>query len=161
MMREQDLSFIDVAPARAEATTAVDATRDEVWKVIADHRGWVEWFGPSLVGCEPTSEATSGVGSTRVVRLRGGARVHERFIAWDEPDLWAFTATSMKPAMFTDLVERIRLDPIGPDRTRITYTMAFAPTRALRPARPLLQRGISRSLQGALDSLARRVVEAR
>ncbi|MGB3055606.1 MAG: SRPBCC family protein [Acidimicrobiales bacterium] len=154
-MQERDLSFVDSAPVRIEAAVTVIATRAQVWAVLADHRGWPNWFGPSLTSCEPTSETEQGVGSTRRVTLRGGTTVDERFIAWDEPEVWSFTGTAMKPALFRELVERVVLAPIGDDRTRVTYTMALTPAPALRPFVPLLKAGVSRSLRGALEELGR------
>lgn len=160
-MRERDLSFLDTAPIRIDASAVIDAPRQAVWDVVVDHRGWPSWFGPSLLRCEPTSTPEEGVGSTRVVGLRGGAEVHERFIAWDEPELWAFTATAMKPAAFTSLVECIRIDPLGPDHCRVGYTMALHPSGWMRPMAPLLRIGVRRTLQGALAGLAGRVAEVR
>ncbi len=159
-MLERDLGFVETAPVRIEASEVIDAPRQAVWDVVADHRGWTSWFGPSLVRCEPTSEAESGVGSTRVVALRGGAEVHERFIAWDEPELWAFTGYAMKPAAFEELVERIQIAPLGDHHCRITYTMALKPARWLKPAVPLLRRGVGKSLQGALRSLKAKVEQS-
>ena len=155
-LTEQDLSYVDRAPARAEATVDVDAPPAAVWAVLIDHRRWPEWFGPALVSCEPTSATEEGVGVTRVVRLRGGAAIAERFIAWDEEEQWAFTGTAAKPKIFAALVERARLERLAGDRTRITYTMAFEPNGLLRFGGPLLSRGISLSLKSALKNLARR-----
>lgn len=159
-LAEQDLSFVDRAPARAEATVDIDAPPAAVWAVLVDHRRWPEWFGPALVSCEPTSNVEEGVGATRMVRLRGGAAITERFIAWDEGALWAFTGTAAKPKVFAKLVERARLEPLPGDRTRITYTMAFEPNGLLRFGGPLLSRGISLSLKSALKNLARRAEAA-
>lgn len=156
VLTEQDLSYVDRSPARAEATVDVDAPPAAVWAVLVDHRQWPDWFGPALVSCEPTSVEEEGVGATRVVRLRGGAAIAERFIAWDEDELWAFTGTAAKPKMFAALVEQAHLEPLPGDRTRITYTMAFEPNGLLRLGGPLLSRGISRSLKSALKNLARR-----
>ncbi len=104
--------------------------------------------------------AEEGVGSTRTVGLRGGATVAERFIAWDEPRLWAFTATEIRPRLFTALVERVVLECLGDGRTEIAYTMAFDPHPAVRPLASLLRRGLSRSLARALRGLANRASEA-
>lgn len=154
-MIERDLTFIESAPVRIEAAVTVAATRDQVWTVLADNRGWTRWFGPSLESCEPTSEVEHGVGSTRRVKLKGGVTVDERFIVWDEPELWAFTGAAMKPGAFRELVERVTLAPIGDDRTRITYTMALTPAGWLRPLTPLLRAAVSKSLHQALESLGR------
>jgi hypothetical protein len=94
------------------------------------------------------------------VTLRGGATVAERFIAWDEPTLWAFTATEIRPRLFPALVERADLVALPGGRTRVTYTMAFAPARALRPMAGLLRLGIERSLTDALRGLAARAAES-
>ena len=158
-MDEQDLSFIDRAPVIAESTRDMNGTPEQIWAVLADHRRWPEWFGPALEHCEPTSAAESGVGSTRMIRLRGGAVLTERFIAWDEPSVWAFTGTAGKPKVFEALVERVSLDPLDTGRTRVTYTMAFEPSRLLRPVAPLLARGINRTLAGTLMGMANRVAE--
>lgn len=156
-LTEQDLSYVGRSPARAEATVDVDAPPMAVWAVLVDHRRWPEWFGPALVSCEPTSAKEAGIGAARVVRLRGGAAIAERFIAWDEGELWAFTGTAAKPKAFAALVEQARLEVLPGDRTRITYTMAFKPNGLLRVAAPLLSPIISRSLKSALKNLARRV----
>lgn len=156
-MVEEDMSFVDRAPFRAEATRVLDASAEQVWAVLVDHRSWPEWFGPSLDHCEPTSPGESGVGSTRMVRLRGGAVITERFIAWDEPSVWAFTGTAGRPRVFEALVERVTLERLGTGGTRVTYTMAFRPSRALQPLASVLARGVSRTLRGSLLGLANRV----
>lgn len=153
---EQDLAFVDLAPGLAQASIEVGATREQVWAVLVDHRRWPDWFGPSLLACEPTSEAEAGVGSTRRVRLKGGAVVAERFIAWDEPSLWSFTGTGARPKVFSSLVERATLDELPGGRTRVTYTMAFALPGALGRLAPLVAKAITRNLAGALAGLARR-----
>lgn len=156
LLATQDLSYVGRSPGHAEATVDVDAPPAAVWAVLVDHRRWPEWFGPALVSCEPTSALEVGVGATRVVRLRGGAAIAERFIAWDENELWAFTGTAAKPKVFAALVEQARLEALPGGGTRLTYTMAFAPNGLLRLATPLLSRGISRSLRSALQNLAGR-----
>lgn len=154
---ERDIGFVESAPVRIEATAVVRAPRQAVWDVLVDHRHWPEWFGSSLRRCEPTSSDEAGVGSTRTVVLRGGAEIHEQFIVWDEPELWAFTAVAMSPAAFTSLVERVVLAPLGDHHTRATYTMALTPTWWMRPVVPLLRLGVRRSLTGALAGLGRTV----
>lgn len=157
----RDLDFADSAPVKAEASRVITARPTEVWAVLVDHRSWPRWFGPSLLSVEPTSTPEHGVGSTRRVRVRGGLTVTERFVAWDEPAVWAFTATDVKPRVFSALVERITLDRVDEVSTRVTYRQAFSLPPLLRPVAPLLRRGLSRSLGPALDGLDREVVERR
>ncbi len=157
----QDLAFADTAPVQMEGTAVVDGTPDEVWAVLVDHRSWPRWFGNGVTGCEPTSQPESGVGSTRSVALGRSARFDERFIAWDEPRLWAFTGTTMTPAAFTSLVERCTIEPLADGQTRVTYRMAIAPKGWLKPVVPLLRRKVTGALAGGMAALGREVVARR
>ncbi|MEZ5139172.1 MAG: SRPBCC family protein [Acidimicrobiales bacterium] len=122
---EQDLAWADRAPIVVEATGTVAGTAQEVWDAIVDYPRWAAWF-PQIAGCHATSEPSTGLGSTRDVRLKGGGgTIGERFIAWDEPRVWAFTATS-GPPVFTSIVERVTIERAGDDRASVTYRMALA-----------------------------------
>lgn len=156
----QEIEFAETAPFRAEGTALVGGSPTEVWAVLADHESWPTWFA-GVRACRATSEAGTGVGSTREVILVGGSKFQDRFIAWDEGSLWSFTATEMKPAAFRSLVERVTIVESGPGRTRITYRMAFDPKPAFRPLAPLLVKVLGRNLTKALEHLGREVVERR
>ena len=158
-MNERDLSFADTAPIRIEAATTVAATREQVWQVLVDHRGWPSWFGPSLVSCEPTSTPEHGVGSTRTVRLRGGASVDERFIAWDEPELWAFTGLT-GPPVWKALVERATLVPVD-GGTQVTYRMAIEPARGCGWLVNLMGGGVRKAVGQALENLGPEIARRR
>ena len=147
----QDLDFADTAPVRIEAVDVIDGTPDEVWAVILDYPGWTEWFA-SLTSCRATSEPATGVGSTREVKLAGGVAFHERFIAWDEPNLWAFTGIE-GPPIFEGLVERVTLREVAPGRTQVSYRMAIAPKRGLSLVVKVATRGIQKNLSKALRAL--------
>ncbi len=157
---QQDLSFADTAPARAEGAAVVTASPAEVWAVLADHDRWPSWFA-GVSRCRGTSTPASGVGSTREVVLSGGARFQERFIAWEEGALWAFTATEMTPPAFRSLVERVTIEAVDADRTRVTYRMAIDPKPFLKPVMPVVTKAISRRLTSAMGSLGREAAARR
>ena len=146
----QDLAFAETAPVTIEATNAVAATPAEVWTVLCDHERWPEWMG-SLKECRPTSPA-SGVGSTRKVTLTGGLSFSEEFIAWEEPEVWAFTGVA-GPRGFRSLVERVTLAALDADRTQVTYRMAIEPRRGFGPLVKLARGGIEKNLTQALRNL--------
>lgn len=156
---EQDLGFADRAPVVAEASATVDAGAEEVWAVLADHRTWPRWFS-SVRSCEPTSQPEHGVGSTRRVGLGGGIRVDERFIAWDEPSVWAFTGVA-GPPLLRSLVERVTLADAGDGRTQVTYRMALEPRTLAAPLVKAARSGIERNLAKALVALGAEAVSRR
>jgi carbon monoxide dehydrogenase subunit G len=155
----KDLDHAESAPVIAEQVAIVDGTPDEVWAVILDYPGWADWF-PGVQRCEATSDPATGVGSTRRVTLGGGIVVDERFLAWDEPTCWAFTALTGPPG-FESLVERVTLHQIGPRLTEVTYRMAIGPKRPLTPLFRLLRPVIEKNLRVALRNLNATVVAAR
>ena len=90
----------------------------------------------------------------------GGGTVSERFIAWEEPHVWAFTATAGAP-LFTSIVERITIEPLDERRTSVTYRMALAPRRALLPLLKLGKGQLAKVLATALANLDGEVARRR
>ncbi|HEX2576309.1 MAG TPA: SRPBCC family protein [Aquihabitans sp.] len=156
----QGIEFADTAPSTAEGSAVVDGTPAEVWAVLLDHPAWPRWFA-GIRSCRATSDPPTGVGSTREVVLTGGPTFQERFVAWDEDALWAFTAVGMRPSIFRSLVERVTIVEEQPGRTRVTYRMAFEGNGPVRLAAPLLVRALGRNLAKAMRSLGREVAARR
>lgn len=151
------IEFADAAPVHAEGTAVVDGTPMEVWAVLTDNERWPEWFA-GVTSCRTTSDPSIGLGSTREVLLGKGRplRFVETFIAWDEGERWAFTATDA-PGVLAGLVERCLITPISPTRTRVTYRMAYDPRPALKPFLPVVRPAVSRALTKGMQGLARQV----
>lgn len=156
----QGIEFAESAPVVAEGSAVAPGSPEEVWSVLVDTPRWSAWF-PGVSSSRATSDPSTGIGATREVVLRGGGRVQERFIAWDEGRLWAFTAVEITPRTFRRLVERATLTEEGPGRTRVDYRMAFEPAPGLRPAVPVLRRLIGRSLTKGMRGLADEVAARR
>lgn len=155
------IDFADAAPVHVDGTATLQASPAEIWEVLLDYEAWPRWFR-GLHTCRPTSDPATGVGSTRTVTLAGGrSSVEERFIAWEDERLWAFTATTMSPAIFRSLVERVTIEVVDAERTTVTYRMAFDPKPVLRPVLPILRAGIARNLSAAMVELGREVTRRR
>jgi carbon monoxide dehydrogenase subunit G len=158
----QDLAYAEHAPVIVEQRAIVAGTPEEVWAVLLDYPGWTRWF-PKVLTCQATSDPATGVGSTRVVTLPGKAEVVERFIAWDEPKVWAFTATEVPP-VFAALVERVTIEPVDDVHSEVAYRMAIGPKPVLAPLFKLVRRQFASNLATALRNLdgelARRRTEA-
>lgn len=160
-LHPREIEFAESAPVRIDGKATLDATPAEVWEVLLDYEAWPRWFR-GLHTCRATSEPATGVGSTRTVTLaKGRSVVEERFIAWEDERLWAFTATAMNPAVFRSLVERVTIEPVDAGRTAVTYRMALEPATALKPLVPLLRVGVARNLSAALVELGREITRRR
>ena len=161
-LQPQTIEFAESAPAIAEGTGVVAGTPAEVWAVLVDNERWPEWFGGGVTRVTPTSGDGHGVGATREVILgKGmGLRFHERFIAWDEGELWSFTGIEGPPGL-VKLVERCTIAVVDEGHTRVTYRMAFELKPLLRWTAPLLKKGISQAVTKGMEGLAKEVVARR
>ncbi len=155
----QDLAFAETAPVIAERTAVLGAGAPQVWAAILDYPSWAHWF-PGVKACRSTSDPATGVGSTRSVTLGANVVVDERFIGWEEPRLWAFTALTGPPG-FASLVERVTLEELAADRTEVTYRMAIGPKPVLVPLFRVLRPVIEKNLATALSNLDRVVAQSR
>jgi carbon monoxide dehydrogenase subunit G len=148
----RELGFAETAPVIFESSETVAGTPDEIWAVLCDHERWPEWMG-RVRRVRPTSTPPSGVGSTREVVLEGGLSFQEVFIAWDEPEVWAFTATE-GPPVARGLVERVTLEPLDDTRTQVTYRMAVEPRPGWGLVVKAARRGVEPNLRRALQNLS-------
>ncbi len=150
---EQDIAYAETAPYRVDGSAEFEARPAEVWAVILDYPAWPRWFS-GVTSCRSTSDPSTGVGSTRRVSLVGpGSKIDERFIAWDEDERWAFTATDATPALWRSLVERILIEDLGNGRCRVTYRMAFEPSWWMRPLAGVFRKAMEGNLARATTAL--------
>lgn len=145
------------APVQISATREMRATPTGVFAALADHESWPEWFS-TLSKVERIGEQHDGIGSRRRVHVAGRVVVDEEFNVWEPGEAWGFTVHEMSVGLLSSLNELVTLQAIGPDRTRVTYTMALDPKR---PAAVLLRLGAKKSVEknlgNALEALGRRL----
>jgi ribosome-associated toxin RatA of RatAB toxin-antitoxin module len=88
------------------------------------------------------------------------ADLRERFIGWEDSARWSFTATSVRPGLFSRFVERIRIEPADEQSCLIVYRAAFDFTRAGRlidrPIMAFVNRAIGPTLQRMSDAAVKR-----
>lgn len=148
---QRDLAWVATAPVRVREQRVIEALPSDVFRFIADHEGWTRWFR-AVDEIRVTGEPT-GVGGQRQVRVRSIV-VDEVFIGWEDDRLFAFTVTAMTRKLVESLAESVELEPLGDDRTLLTYTMAMEPRRGFgwltRPA----AHSIRTNLRAALAALA-------
>ena len=148
--------WTDTAPVKVAAARELWATPDEVFEALADHESWPDWFD-GVTRVERLGHQHGGVGSRRRVIIGGRGRVDEEFNVWEPGTAWGFTGTDMSPPLLRSLNERVTIQPIGPDRVRVTYLMAIDPRPVVGLVVKVATKRIAKNLAAALESLGRRL----
>ena len=149
------LDWIATAPVVISESREMPVSAAAAFAVVADHERWPQWF-TSLKRVEVTGEPT-GVGGRRRVHLRG-ASVDEEFIGWEPDRLFAFTLTHASRPIARSMAESVRVEPLGDDRCRVTYTQAIEPHGWMKPMLAVARRPVAKMLRGALEGLERAAV---
>jgi uncharacterized protein YndB with AHSA1/START domain len=155
----RDLDFIDSASTRIVTRVEVEATPDEVWKVITNNERWPEWF-PAAKACHTTSPQAQGVGTTRWIHF-DLFKVNERFIAWERPRRWAFTILDANLPGAVSVVEQVLTEPLAGGKTAVTYVYAADWAPWARPVVPILRRRLVGLLKQGLGGIQGQVVALR
>jgi uncharacterized protein YndB with AHSA1/START domain len=149
-LEPRSYDWLSSAPVRIDVSREMATSAAATFAVIADHERWPEWFA-QLKRVEVTG-APTGVGGQRRVAIPGVV-VDEVFIAWEPDELFAFTVTHSSRPMAKSMIEAVRVEPLGPDRCRVTYTQALDPVTWLKPAVPVMKRAMRSMLGKALAGL--------
>lgn len=149
----RSLDWIDQAPVSVTRSRRIAATPDRIWEAIADHEGWVEWFGP--ITKVEVLDRGEGVGGGRRVHIKSVA-VDEEFLVWEPGSRFAFTLTHANKSGIRSMVEDVQLTPVGDSATTVSYTQALDPIGAKVTA-PVLRRLLPKTLDKGLAGLATHV----
>lgn len=123
MLPAVDEAFLATAPARFVDTVEIALPASAVWAELT-RDGTLGWCR----GLEITwlSPRPFGVGTKRQARLFGALlRVQEEYFIWEEGRRMAFFVTAVRPPAYRRSAEDYVVDPLGPDRCRFTWTLAF------------------------------------
>ncbi len=148
-LRSVDDSFLETAPIVVHAEVDLDASPEEVWKVLESDRMW-SWFAgiDKLTWLTPRPLEK---GCVRQLRVAKAITVDEEFYRWDAPKRATFRVTRASLPLLSALVEDFRLDAHD-GKTRLTWTMAIEPAYGKRLPlgllAPLLRPGNTKMLAG-------------
>ncbi|OBK10703.1 SRPBCC family protein [Mycobacterium sp. 1245852.3] len=156
-----DLNFIDSAPFVFSNSVDLAITPEQLFEVLSDAGSWPRW-AKVITKVTWTSPEPRGVGTTRVVEMRGGIVGNEEFLAWEPFTHMAFRFNECSTRSVAAFAEDYRVQVI-PGGCRLTWTMAQKPAGPAKPAMvvvgPLLNlalRRYLRNLRSYTDSLATR-----
>ncbi len=144
-----DLSFIDNAPFRFRNSVDLAITPEQLFEVLGDAESWPRWASV-ITKVTWTSPEPRGVGTTRIVEMRGGMVGDEEFLSWEPFTRMAFRFNECSTRAVAAFAEDYRVEVI-PGGCRLTWTMAQKPAGPARLAMfavaPLLNLGLRRFLK--------------
>ena len=124
-MRTESPEWIDGAPFVFSNTIEIAAAPGDVWKHVADHVAWSDWF-PTLDKVEVTG-APTGIGGKRRVTVNR-LPLDEEFTAWIEGEQFAFAIVKSPLFFVAALAEDVRLEATD-SGCRVTYRQGIEARR--------------------------------
>lgn len=125
-----DESFIQSAPFRFSNSVDLAITPKQLFEVLADADSWPRW-AKVITKVTWTSPEPYGVGTTRVVDMRGGLTGDEEFLAWEPYTYLAFRFNSCSNQAVAAFAEEYRVVET-PGGCRLTWTLAQKPNGPAR-----------------------------
>jgi carbon monoxide dehydrogenase subunit G len=119
------LEFIDTAPFRFVSTVDLPVSPEQVWEVLDDADSWPHW-ATAITKVTWTSPQPHGVGTTRVVNMRGGITGDEEYLAWDPFSHMAFRFNEASTGSIAAFAEDYRIVQT-PGGCQLTWVMAMKP----------------------------------
>lgn len=161
-----DLEFTDHSPEQMKFEIVCFAPAERVFDVLTGDREFFEWLAP-LAECRWTTPAPHGVGSKRQIALDmlappGHGRadaltallVRERFLAWERGKRFTFAIEAVTIPLVRRMVEDIQLERLGPQRTRMRYTVHYEPTLLMRSVHGLAREFFGKMFRDAVRKIA-------
>ncbi|OBI61004.1 SRPBCC family protein, partial [Mycobacterium sp. E796] len=146
------------APFRFRNSVDLAVTPEQLFEVLGDADSWPRW-APVITKVTWTTPEPRGVGTTRVVEMRGGIVGNEEFLAWEPFTHMAFRFNECSSKAVAAFAEDYRVEVI-PGGCRLTWTMAQKPAGPSRLAMPLVGPLLNLGLRRFLRNL-RRYTDAR
>lgn len=158
-----DVSFTENAPFRFRNSVDLAITPEQVFEVLADAESWPRWASV-ITKVTWTSPEPRGVGTTRIVEMRGGIVGDEEFLAWEPFTHMAFRFNECSTRSVAAFAEDYRVEVV-PGGCRLTWTMAQKPAGAARLAMffvaPLLNLALRRFLRNLRSYTDNRATQQR
>lgn len=143
-----------------EAERIIEATAEDVWKVLADFQAVGEWAA-RIDHVEPLGEIAQGLGAGRRCTVRGLGVVDEVVDLYDPPRAFGYRVGGSGP--LAGAQSRWMLAATGEGATRVRLQLSYTPRFGLlgRVLNALVYRHVlARNLPGALALLRRHVLNA-
>lgn len=145
------------APHRFVMERELAGTPAAIFAILADVSEWPRWF-PDMRGVTWISPEAERNKPHAVRRAdTGSGDVIEHFVVWDEGKRLAFYAERMTTPLVSEFFEDYVIEPVGTDRSRLIWTVAFSPRIVFRPLMFAIRPKFAKMFDAAADALVRHV----
>ncbi len=118
--------FFETAPCRFVVEREIPTSPAALFRIFEDENSWPVWaFGIEKV--EWTTPRPFGVGTKRMVTLKGGLIVEELFLAWEQNERMTFCFTDANQKIWSAFAEDYVVTDLGGGRSKLRWTIAFEP----------------------------------
>jgi hypothetical protein len=132
-MAATDEDFIHQASRRVGLSVDVARPASSVWDDLTVDDPMASYCR-IISRIDWTSPRPFTTGTTRTVRSPGGLFVFdERYVRWEEGRRKVFVGVRMNLPLIRRFAEDYLVEPMGPDRSRFTWTAVWEPTALGRP----------------------------
>jgi len=136
--RTVDESWFDDAQIRFTNRIELDVGADALFEVFEDEESWPQWV-PGIAKVDWTTPKPYGPGTERTVTFIGGMEVYETFHAWERGKHMAFSFTGTTQPVWWRFGEDYKVEALGDDRCRLTWTVAYEPRAGFAKVHPLIK----------------------
>lgn len=148
-----ELDFLRSAPQLFSNSVDLAIAPDELFEVLADADAWPQWASV-ITKVTWTSPEPRGVGTTRLVNMRGGIVGSEEFLAWEPGRHMAFRFNESSTSALAAFAEDYRIEPL-PHGCRRTWSLANRLAGPARLAAPLTAPVMNLAFRRFLGNLRR------
>ena len=129
-----DVDFVDTARYRYANSVDLAITPEQLFEVLEDADAWPHW-AKVITKVTWTTPKPRGVGTRRVVDMRGGLIGDEEFLLWEPPTRMAFRFNDVLGEDGAGVRRAVRRRA-HPEGCRLTWTLALdvaGPSRFFMP----------------------------
>ncbi len=153
------LEFFETAPLRVQCTLEAKCTPEVLFETLRGDTVWTEWAGV-IQNVSWTSEEPHAKNATRDVTITGDMLVRELFFHWEENERIAFYVTESTIPGLDKFAEDYVVQRIGPNETRLIWTVAIENTGFMRLLNPVTRLIMKPIFNGWLRKY-KKILEAR
>jgi uncharacterized protein YndB with AHSA1/START domain len=132
LQQEVEMEWAPEAAFQFESMTTLEASKEEVFKILEDGEQWTQWF-ENMTAVDWFTSDPKGVGTRRTVSF-GQSSMEEHFLVWEEGRRMAFRFVSTTGNIFKALIEDYVLEDVPNQQGKCTFTYKVHAELSLFPS---------------------------